>query len=162
MILFAYLDANYLRSETAFRKLYNTVARAERMVPRFTLDPADADEALAAGAPGDRGWKKFKRVYLPAWSVWKSWSIAPFYIALFTLGTGVLIAAAVARPDDSGSTTETRDQPAPPAVVSTTEHVTVSETTVRTRRLEPAPETGVTTAPPLSPAAPKDSSVPPP
>lgn len=162
VILFAYLDANYLRSEKAFRMLYNTVARAERMVPRFTLDPAEADKALAADAPGDKGWKKFRREYLPGWSVWKSWSIAPFYISLLTLGTGVLIAAAVARPDDSGSTTERRNQPAPPAVVSTTEQVTVSETTVSRQKPRPAPETSVTPTPTPTSAAPEDSIVPPP
>ena len=103
VILFAYLDANYLRSEKAFRKLYNTVARAERMVPRFTLDPTDADEPLADGTPEKTRWQKLKQSYLPEWSVWRSWSIAPFYVAMLVLGVGVLIAAAVTRPTPVGS-----------------------------------------------------------
>lgn len=93
VILFAYLDANYLRSEKAFRKLYDTVAQAERMVPRFTLDPADADEPPPPGTPEKTFWQKFKQSYVPEWSVWRSWSIAPFYIAMLILGVGVLIAA---------------------------------------------------------------------
>ncbi|QIK50344.1 HIT domain-containing protein (plasmid) [Gordonia terrae] len=103
VILFAYLDANYLRSEKAFRKLYNTVARAERMVPRFTLDPTDADEPLTEGTPEKTRWQKFKQSYVPEWSVWRSWSIAPFYVAMLVLGVGVLIAAAVPRPAPAGS-----------------------------------------------------------
>lgn len=103
VILFAYLDANYLRSEKAFRKLYNTVARAERIVPRFTLDPTDADEPLADGTPEKTRWQKLKQSYLPEWSVWRSWSIAPFYVAMLVLGVGVLIAAAVTRPTPVGS-----------------------------------------------------------
>lgn|GEM_PF-78610 len=163
VILFAYLDANYLRSERAFRNLFNTVVRTERMVPLFTLDPEDAHEAPAAGALGDSGWKKFKRAYVPEWSVWQSWSIAPFYGALLTLGTGVLIAAAVAGANSSGSTTAPRNNPPPsPAVLTTTKHATVSETTIRPQQSEPAPVTGTTGAQQPSPAAPKDSTVPPP
>jgi ATP adenylyltransferase len=161
VVLFAYLDANYLRSERAFRKLYDTVARAERIVPLFTLDPADAHEAPVASAPGGCGWKTFKRAYVPERSVWQSWSIAPFYVALLTLGTGVLIAAAVAQPDSSGSTTAPpNNQPPSRAVVSTTEHVTVSETGMRPQHPPPARATGTTPA--ITPAAPTDSTVPPP
>ncbi|BBN45536.1 hypothetical protein MOKP4_45150 [Mycobacterium avium subsp. hominissuis] len=115
VILFAYLDANYLRSEKAFRKLYNTVARAERMVPRFTLDPTDADEPPPKGTPEKTKWQKFKQAYVPERSVWRSWSIAPFYIAMLVLGVGVLIAAAITRP----APTSTHENLEPPPVTQT-------------------------------------------
>lgn len=115
VILFAYLDANYLRSEKAFRKLYNTVARAERMVPRFTLDPTDADEPPPNGTPEKTKWQKFKQAYVPERSVWRSWSIAPFYIAMLVLGVGVLIAAAITRP----APTSTHENLEPPPVTQT-------------------------------------------
>ena len=115
VVLFAYLDANYLRSEKAFRKLYNTVAQAERMVPRFTLDPTDADESPPSGTPEKTSWQKFKQSYVPERSVWRSWSIAPFYIALLFLGIGVLIAAAITRP----APTSTHENPEPPPVTQT-------------------------------------------
>ncbi|UAK36965.1 HIT family protein [Gordonia bronchialis] len=116
VILFAYLDANYLRSEKAFRKLYNTVARAERMVPRFTLDPTDADEPPVDGTPEKTRWQKLKQSYVPEWSVWRSWSIAPFYVAMLVLGVGVLIAAAVTRPAPAS----TRDKLESPPTTQTT------------------------------------------
>lgn len=94
VVLFAYLDANYLRSEKQFRRLYNTVARSSRRVPLFTLDPVDADEPLPDGAPRMSTWKKVIHSYLPEWSIWASWSVAPFYAALLVLGVGVLIVSA--------------------------------------------------------------------
>lgn len=93
VVLFAYLDANYLRSEKQFRRLYNTVARSSRKVPLFTLDPVDADEPLPADAPTLSKWKEAVRNYLPERSIWASWSIAPFYTALLLVGAGVLIVA---------------------------------------------------------------------
>lgn len=93
VLLFAYLDANYLRSEKQFRRLYNTVARSSRKVPLFTLDPVDADEPLPADAPPLSKWKKAMRAYLPERAIWASWSIAPFYTALLLVGAGVLIVA---------------------------------------------------------------------
>ncbi len=132
VILFAYLDANYLRSEKAFRKLYNTVARAERMVPRFTLDPTDADEPPADGTPEKTWWQRFKQSYVPEWSVWRSWSIAPFYVAMLVLGIGVLIAAAVTRPAPA-STGEIREPPpATQTTVTTSVPVPATQTTVTT------------------------------
>jgi ATP adenylyltransferase len=94
VVLFAYLDANYLRSEKQFRRLYNTVARSSRKVPLFTLDPVDADEPLPKDAPAMSKWKRALRTYVPDRSIWASWSIAPFYIALLLLGGGILIVSA--------------------------------------------------------------------
>ena len=85
---------NYLKSEKEFRRLYNTVARSSRKVPLFTLDPVDAEEPLSAGAPAATKWKRFKEAYVPERAIWASWSIAPFYLALILLGTGVLIVSA--------------------------------------------------------------------
>ncbi|MFQ4149739.1 HIT family protein [Arthrobacter sp. LAPM80] len=93
VILFAYLDANYLRSEKRFRELYNTVARAKRMVPHFTLDPADAEDPVPDDAPTVSKWRGFVSNYLPERAIWMSWSIAPFYLALLLVGVGVLVIA---------------------------------------------------------------------
>lgn len=96
VLLFAYLDANYLRSEKRFRALYNTVAQSRRIVPDFTLDPADAEDPPGgAYAPAERKLQAFSRAYVPEWSVWRSWSILPFYLALSVVGVGVLIVAAL-------------------------------------------------------------------
>ena len=94
VVLFAYLDANYLRSEKQYRRLYNAVARSSRKVPLFTLDPTDADEPLSDNAPARSKWKKAVHKYLPERSIWTSWAIAPFYIALLLLGAGVLVVSA--------------------------------------------------------------------
>lgn len=120
VILFAYLDANYLRSEKAFRRLYNNVARAERIVPRFTLDPTDANEPLPVGTPEKTRWQKLKKSYVAEWSVWRSWSIAPFYAAMIVLGIGVLIAAAVTRPAPAHTRDNPESPPAPQTTVITT------------------------------------------
>ncbi|MBN9327014.1 MAG: HIT family protein [Cellulomonas sp. 73-145] len=95
VVLFAYLDANYLRSEKQFRRLYNTVARSSRQVPLFTLDPVDADEPVPDDAPALPRWRAFARKYLPERSIWTSWSIAPFYTALLILGAGVVVVSAI-------------------------------------------------------------------
>lgn len=99
VVLFAYLDANYLRSEKQFRRLYNTVARSGRKVPLFTLDPVDANEPLPDDAPRVSRWKTLCRKYLPERSIWTSWSIAPFYTALLILGLGVLVVSATSEPE---------------------------------------------------------------
>lgn len=92
--VFAYIDANYLRSEKAYRALYNAVSRSERMVPRFTLDPTDAHEPQCGDAPAAAKWKVLRDKYLPPREVWTSWSIAPFYSAMLLLGVGVAVTAA--------------------------------------------------------------------
>lgn len=89
--LFAYLDANYLRSEKQFRRLYNTVARSSRKVPLFTLDPVDADDPRPGDEPTKSKWARFVEKYLPERDIWASWSIAPFYVALLLLGVGVWV-----------------------------------------------------------------------
>lgn len=90
ILLFAYLDANYLRSEKRFRSLYNTVAQSRRLVPDFTLDPSDAEDLPTNNIAIKSRWRRFSEAYLPEWDIWRSWSILPFYTALFALGTGVI------------------------------------------------------------------------
>lgn len=86
VVLFMFLDANYLRQERAYRRLYDTVAQGTRAVPRFSLDPSEADDPIPASA----GWRERVRTvvgrWVPAWSVWSSWSILPFYGALLLIG----------------------------------------------------------------------------
>lgn len=93
--LFMFLDANYLRQERAYRRLYDTVAKGSREVPLFSLDPSEADDPIPAAA----GWRQRLRTlvgrWFPAWSVWSSWSIMPFYGALMLIGIGIYIRAAM-------------------------------------------------------------------
>jgi len=84
--IFGILDANYLKQERAFRRLYAKVA-AGHPIPAFDMNPALAaparDSALGTG-PG-------KVDYWPNWEDVKSWAIAPVYLPL--LAVGVVIAA---------------------------------------------------------------------
>lgn len=87
VVIFGFLDANYLRQERAYRRLYDAVARG--LVPCFALDPAAADLGKPPPTPW---WKRISSVlarWIPPWSVWMSWSIAPFYGALITAGLWV-------------------------------------------------------------------------
>lgn len=93
VVLFMFLDANYLRQERAYRRLYDTVARGTRAVPQFSLDPSEADDPIPASA----GWReRVKTVvgrWVPSWRVWSSWSILPFYGTLLLIGVGIYIRA---------------------------------------------------------------------
>jgi hypothetical protein len=88
VLLFAYLDANYLRQEKAYRRLYDTVARGTKPVPPFTLNPSDADDPAPRVGPMRR-----LRQSLPQLQVWLSWSIAPFYGGFILLGALVFLYA---------------------------------------------------------------------
>ena len=94
--LFMFLDANYLRQERAYRRLYDTVARATREVPQFSLDPSEADDPIPASAVWRERLKTVVGRWFPAWSVWSSWSILPFYGALLLMGVGIYIRAGIA------------------------------------------------------------------
>lgn len=76
VVIFALLDANYLKQERAFRTLYDQVA-AGGAIPAFAMNPA-----LAAPA-GNR------RNYLPDRKDWISWSILPVYLPLLLAGTTI-------------------------------------------------------------------------
>lgn len=86
VLLFGFLDANYLRQEKAYRRLYDAVARGTKQIPLFSLDPSHADDPIPSAAT----WRQKTRLRLGRWfpdrNVWLSWSVAPFYGALITLG----------------------------------------------------------------------------
>ncbi|MFE3279540.1 hypothetical protein [Nocardia sp. NPDC059239] len=77
VLVFALLDANYLKQERAFRTLYDKVTEGGS-IPEFSMNPT-----LAAPA-GQRS------NYWPDWQDWRSWAVMPFYLPL--LITGVVIA----------------------------------------------------------------------
>ncbi|MFI9610936.1 HIT family protein [Streptomyces sp. NPDC052023] len=76
VLVFGVLDANYLKQERAFRKLYDEVA-AGRSIPAFSLNPALASPAGS-------------RVnYWPDWPDIRSWAVAPVYGPLLLAGMGI-------------------------------------------------------------------------
>jgi diadenosine tetraphosphate (Ap4A) HIT family hydrolase len=75
---FGLLDANYLKQEKAFRRLYDAVAGGHP-IPQFSMNPT-----LAAPSGG-------RSNYWPDWDVLKSWAIAPVYLPL--VAAGLVIAA---------------------------------------------------------------------
>ncbi|MFY1688029.1 hypothetical protein [Plantactinospora sp. WMMB782] len=105
VFLFSILDANYLRQEKAYRRLYGIVASDAQVVPLFSLDASrtffaaldnsakvpDGDGASLAEKKIGR-WRRVRKwigQWLPEPQVWLSWSIAPFYGGL--LGVGLVI-----------------------------------------------------------------------
>jgi histidine triad (HIT) family protein len=88
--LFAFLDANYLRQEKAYRALYVTVANKRRPVPAFTLDPTEADDPPPE-APTPRKVIAAIESWVPGRSVWLSWSIGPFYGSLLLRGLVIAV-----------------------------------------------------------------------
>lgn len=90
VVPFMYLDANYLRVEREYRRLYDTVARNARPVRTFSLDPAGVG-ARVPPAPRRSRSTSSGRPWLPAWAVWRSWSILPFYGALTLIGLVIAI-----------------------------------------------------------------------
>lgn len=96
VLVFSYIDANYLRQERAFRRLYRAVVDGDPSVPVFSLDVPGA-APLAA----DQARTRLQRIrtviitWIPGWRIWTSWSIVPFYGAMVILGVGVLIYASV-------------------------------------------------------------------
>ncbi|WP_340697156.1 hypothetical protein [Cellulosimicrobium funkei] len=93
VLIFSFIDASYLVQEKAYRRLYNVVALGERVVPAFSLNPADADEKLPDADDGKAARRKRIRAWLPGWAAWLSWSVAPFYGALALIGVVVLVYA---------------------------------------------------------------------
>lgn len=109
LLLFMFLDAHYLDREKAYRALYDAVARNEG-IPLFSLDPRDVkrfsgsgsgrrditpEEAEGSSEDGQPTGKKSRLEFLSAWkidsTVWKSWSITPFYGSLIVVGMVLLI-----------------------------------------------------------------------
>ncbi|MFY1625106.1 hypothetical protein ACN268_18150 [Micromonospora sp. WMMD735] len=86
VLLFGFLDANYLRQEKAYRRLYDAVARGTREIPLFSLDPSHADDPIP---PAATRWQTVRLLFgrwFPNRNVWLSWSVAPFYGSLIIVG----------------------------------------------------------------------------
>lgn len=79
VLVFGILDANYLKQERGFRRLYDGVARGAK-IPAFAMSPH-----LAAPAKGVRP------NYWPDWVDIKSWAIAPIYGPLLIVGLAILV-----------------------------------------------------------------------
>lgn len=88
VVLFAYLDANYLRQEKRFRRLYTAVAEGKNEVAAFSLNPDEV--ALDLSGKSAEDWAKWMprwiSRFLPGPAVWASWSVSPFYFALIAVG----------------------------------------------------------------------------
>lgn len=101
VLLFGYLDANYLRQERAYRRLYNAVVLGKK-VPELSLDPhdidkripdADGDVAEGSDDPGyfTKLWNSVRNWFFNDPEVWFSWSIFPFYGGFLTVGISVFV-----------------------------------------------------------------------
>jgi hypothetical protein len=76
--VFGLLDANYLKQERAFRKLYDQVAQGSP-IPAFAMNPALASPHGSVVN------------YWPDWADLRSWAILPFYGPLLLAGSGIAI-----------------------------------------------------------------------
>jgi histidine triad (HIT) family protein len=94
VLLFAYLDANYLRQEKRFRRLYKAVAEGSNNIAVFSLNP---DDVTPSGGQSTEEWgswmPRLVNRLIPGPSVWTSWAIGPFYLALVTVGVLLAVAA---------------------------------------------------------------------
>ncbi len=94
-LLFAYLDANYLRQEKRFRRLYKAVAEGRDEVAAFSLNPDDVTPDAVAGSDEDwaRWMPRWINRFIPGPAVWFSWAIGPFYLVLVIAGVAVALGA---------------------------------------------------------------------
>lgn len=90
-ILAAYIDANYLRQEKAYRAMYRVVAGDDESFSSFCLQPDELPDCVPQGERGS--WSASKPDWinrlLPGPSVWLSWSIFAFYLPIFITGAVV-------------------------------------------------------------------------
>lgn len=97
VMIFAFLDANYLRQEKGYRKLYDAVAGLDfteertRVAPPFSMDPSDADDPIVENSTFWQKSVQIWRRWMPRWTVWCSWSVAPFYGSLFIVGVAIFL-----------------------------------------------------------------------
>lgn len=96
VVLFAYLDANYLRAERRFRCLYEAVIAGDDKIANFSLNPFDATQTEAGRFRDD--WPdsvpKWINSGIPGPKIWKSWAVGPFYSAMVIVGIIIMIRAA--------------------------------------------------------------------
>ncbi|OIR42722.1 hypothetical protein [Corynebacterium sp. NML130628] len=90
-ILAAYIDANYLRQEKAYRAMYRVVAKGDETFSSFCLQPDELPDCVSQEERGS--WSAstphwFDRLF-PGPSVWRSWSIVAFYLPIFITGSVV-------------------------------------------------------------------------
>jgi hypothetical protein len=92
-LLFAYLDANYLRQEKRFRRLYMAVAEGKNEIAAFSLNPDDVAPAQNNKSAEDwASWMpRWINRFLPGPDVWLSWSVGPFYAPVII--AGIVLAA---------------------------------------------------------------------
>lgn len=89
VLLFGFLDANYLRQEKAYRRLYDAVASGTKPVPEFSLDPSHAFDDPDPGE--SKGWWVIETIgkWVPGPTVLMSWSVGPFYGVLVIVGVAI-------------------------------------------------------------------------
>lgn len=95
VLIFAFLDANYLHKEQEYRALYKVAAglrssqQEPRTIPLFSMDLPKSGSPPEKGA----GWRHklawMRHYWIPGRDVWLSWSVAPFYGSF--LAAGVLV-----------------------------------------------------------------------
>ena len=86
VLLFAMLDANYLRQEQAYR---SSTSQSPTRPGRYHRSPSTRRKPMTHHSPDAAPPKKllvWLGRWLPAPRVWLSWSIAPFYGGLFLIG----------------------------------------------------------------------------
>lgn len=98
VLLFAFVDANYLKHERRFRALYKAVAVRDARVPTFSMDTTIVcPERQVRDCKAFRSTRQGIANWSPERSDWFSWSIAPLYGGLLVAGP-IVIAYAVAAP----------------------------------------------------------------
>jgi hypothetical protein len=95
VVLFAYLDANYLRQEKRFRRLYKAVAEGSNDIAAFSLNPDDVSPSVPAQGKEEWGERapRWVQRFVPGPAVWASWSIGPFYLGLLAAGGAIAATA---------------------------------------------------------------------
>lgn len=92
VVLFAYLDANYLRQEKRFRRLYKAAAEGRNQIALFSLNPDDVTLEKSGSVEDWARWMpRWINRFLPGPATWLSWSVGPFYLALVTVGFVIAI-----------------------------------------------------------------------
>lgn len=92
VLVFAFLDANYLRKEQEYRDLYKVAAglsssqQESRTVPLFSMDPPKPDNPPEKGSGWRQTLARARHCWIPGRGVWFSWSVAPFYGSLLAAG----------------------------------------------------------------------------
>lgn len=77
VLVFGLLDANYLKQERAFRRLYDEVA-AGHAIPPYSMNPALASLVTRVN-------------YWPGWPDVRSWAVTPIYGPLLLVGVCIIV-----------------------------------------------------------------------